>query len=112
MIFVTGPRFSGKRAYIKERFQLSEEAFASRTAVEVQSLAAGKNLADLEALAGQLSEKDFVTASETGCGVVPADPEERADREAAGRLACLLAEKADAVIRMCCGIPEVLKGKV
>ena len=39
------------------------------------------------------------------------DPE-RAAREAAGRLACLLAQRADAVVRVFCGIPVVLKGKL
>ena len=33
-------------------------------------------------------------------------------REQAGRLACLLAERADTVIRVCCGIPQVLKGEL
>ncbi|MDO5132963.1 MAG: cobinamide kinase, partial [Eubacteriales bacterium] len=43
--------------------------------------------------------------------VVPVDPKERAAREAAGRLACLLAARADVVIRVCCGLPQVLKGE-
>jgi phosphopantothenoylcysteine decarboxylase/phosphopantothenate--cysteine ligase len=30
---------------------------------------------------------------------------------AAGRLACLLAERADTVIRVCCGLPRFLKGE-
>ena len=35
---------------------------------------------------------------------------ERAAREAAGRLNCLLAKRADRVIRVFCGLPTVLKG--
>ena len=50
-------------------------------------------------------------AAEVGGGVVPADPDERRKREAAGRLACLLAARADTVIRVCCGIPRLLKGE-
>ena len=42
----------------------------------------------------------------------PMDAEERAGREAAGRLACLLAERADCVVQMFCGIPTVLKGEL
>ena len=49
---------------------------------------------------------------EVGGGVVPMDAEERAGREAAGRLACLLAERADCVVQMFCGIPTVLKGEL
>ena len=44
--------------------------------------------------------------------MVPVDREGRAAREAAGRLACLLARRADAVVRVFCGIPVVLKGKL
>lgn len=32
-------------------------------------------------------------------------------REAAGRLACLLAQRADTVVRVYCGLPQVLKGE-
>ncbi|MFR6093122.1 MAG: bifunctional adenosylcobinamide kinase/adenosylcobinamide-phosphate guanylyltransferase [Faecalibacterium prausnitzii] len=66
----------------------------------------------LEALARELAEYDIVIATEVGGGVVPMDAEERAGREAAGRLACLLAERADCVVQMFCGIPTVLKGEL
>ena len=83
MIFITGPMFS---------------------------VAAG--CADLEALADELSRFDAVTASEVGGGVVPLDPGECEARERAGRLACLLAERADTVVRVFCGIPRFLKGEI
>ena len=51
-------------------------------------------------------------ATEVGGGVVPVDAEQRHHREQAGRLACLLAQRADTVVRVCCGIPQVLKGKL
>ena len=35
-----------------------------------------------------------------------------AAREAAGRLACLLAARAGCVVQMFCGIPTVLKGEL
>ena len=53
-----------------------------------------------------------VLATEVGGGVVPMDPAERAGRETAGRLACLLAARADCVVQMFCGIPTVLKGEL
>ena len=37
---------------------------------------------------------------------------ERAARERAGRLCCLLAERADTVVRVFCGIPKVIKGEL
>lgn len=63
----------------------------------------------LRSLADRLSQKEVVIATETGCGVIPLDPQERRNREAAGRLSCLLAERAETVVRICCGIPQVLK---
>ena len=44
--------------------------------------------------------------------LVPVDARQRADREAAGRLACLLAARAECVVQMFCGIPTVLKGEL
>jgi len=52
-----------------------------------------------------------VIAAEVGGGVVPLDPAERAARERAGRLACLLAQRAETVVRVFCGIPKTIKGK-
>ena len=46
-----------------------------------------------------------------GCGVVPVEPAQRARREAVGRLCCRLAERAERVERIFCGLPMVLKGE-
>ena len=43
------------------------------------------------------------------CGVVPVDPEMRAWREATGRMMNELCRHADRVVRLFCGIPQVLK---
>lgn len=110
MIFVTGPLFSGKREYIQNALHLSPEEFAARAVWDAERLAA--DAPDLEKLAEKLAAREIVIASELGGGVVPVDPEERADREAAGRLACLLARRAETVVRVVCGLPQVLKGEL
>ena len=110
MIFITGPMFSGKRGVARQLLHCSDAELAKRCAFEVQELAA--DCEDLEALAEKLSRFDAVTASEVGGGVVPLDPDEREARERAGRLACLLAARADVVVRVFCGIPKVLKGEL
>lgn len=110
MIFVTGPLFSGKREYIQNALHLSPEEFSRRAVWDAERLAAGAS--DLEKLAEKLSAHEIVIASEIGGGVVPIDLEERAAREAAGRLACLLARRADTVVRVVCGLPQVLKGEL
>jgi adenosylcobinamide kinase/adenosylcobinamide-phosphate guanylyltransferase len=94
-----------------KKYRIPEPHAENVYAGEVQALAekAGSP-AELAALADRLAGFFVVTASETGCGVIPADRAEREKREKAGRLNCLLAERASAVVRMCCGIPSVLKG--
>ena len=110
MIFVTGPLFSGKREYIRNALHWSEDELSEYAVWDVQDLAAKTD--DLKALADALAEHKVVIATEVGGGVVPVDPKERANREAAGRLSCLLAERADTVIRVFCGLPRVLKGEL
>ncbi len=105
MIFVMGPLFSGKRSYA--RTLCGEDEMI----VDVQELAAPG--ADLTALADRLAARyRVVVATETGGGVVPIDPGERAARERAGRLSCLLAARAETVVRLFCGIPQALKGEL
>lgn len=110
MIFVTGPLLAGKQEYICRALALSPEEFARRAVRDVETLAA--DAPNLSALADRLAQWEIVIATEVGGGVVPADPAERAAREAAGRLGCLLAERADTVVRVCCGLPQVLKGEI
>ena len=103
MIFITGPLYSGKRTFAQ-----TLPGHNLKMRADVQTLAA--DAADLSALADRLAhEYDILIATEVGGGVVPMDANERADREAAGRLACLLAARADCVVQMFCGIPTVLK---
>ena len=106
MIFITGPLYSGKRTFA--------QTLPGKRLSDVQVLAA--DAADreaLERLADRLaSEYDILIATEVGGGVVPMDVKQRADREAAGRLACLLATRAECVVQMFCGIPTVLKGEL
>ena len=94
MIFITGPLYSGKRTFAQK--------IGGRFIFDVQKLAADAD--DLDRLADKLAaDYDVVAATDAG---------ERQAREAAGRLACLLAARADTVIEMFCGIPTVLKGEL
>ncbi len=63
-----------------------------------------------EMLASLLSH-DAVILDEVGCGVVPIDAFERIWREEVGRLCCALAERAQKVVRIVCGLPQTLKGE-
>ena len=50
-----------------------------------------------------------IISDEIGCGVVPMSREERFWREQTGRAQCLIAEHADRVIRVFCGIGVRIK---
>ncbi len=102
MTFITGPLYSGKRTFAQK--------LDGTRIFDVQELAAQSR--DLEQLAEELAGYDIVLATEVGGGVVPVDAEQRAAREAAGRLACMLAARADCVVQMFCGIPTILKGEL
>ena len=103
MIFITGPLYSGKRTFAQK--------LPGRRITDVQELAA--EAPELDKLADRLAaEYEIILATEVGGGVVPMEAQQRAAREAAGRLACLLAARADCVVQMFCGIPTVLKGEL
>ena len=103
---ITGPLWSGKREAALKLLGLDE----TRCVFDAHELAYSRG--DLSKLAEELAQYDAVTVAELGGGIVPIDPEEREKRERAGRLACLLAERAEVVVRVFCGIPKVLKGEL
>ena len=103
MMFITGPMFSGKKTWVCESLGLSLQELTSRAVWDVQELAATAD--DLEMLCDDLCQFDIVIATEVGGGIVPVDAAQRAAREAAGSLACLLAARAETVVRICCGLP-------
>ena len=107
MIFITGPLYSGKREYAWQLLGCRSEELAEHAVWDVQNLAAG--CAGMDALVEELSRWEVVIATEVGGGVVPGDAGERAAREAAGRLSCLLAQRAEKVVRVFCGLPVILK---
>ena len=51
----------------------------------------------------------IIVTDEVGNGVVPIDKNERLLREKIGRIQCMMAERADEVIRVVCGIGQKIK---
>ena len=107
MIFITGPLYSGKRDYACSLLNCGAEELEKHAVWDVQERA--RDCADLDTLADELAQHEVVIATEVGGGVVPIDAKERAAREAAGRLSVLLAQKAERVVRVFCGLPMALK---
>ena len=59
---------------------------------------------DTAALVEQAAQKELILCQEVGCGIVPVEREERLWR--------LLARQAETVVRVSCGLPQVLKGEL
>lgn len=127
MILVIGGASSGKREYVMSEYGFSPEDLADavisdKSANGDKSAISDKpviyNLQDLAAqnpgqykmLVPELVKKQVVICNEVGCGIVPLSAFEREIRESTGRLCIILAQKADRVIRIVCGIPSVIKG--
>ena len=118
MDLVIGGAFQGKLSWAAREYDLKPEELCDLAAEEPRAGARccfhleelTRRDADAARYLPQLLAADVVVSREVGSGVVPVDKNERAAREAAGRLGCLLAQRADAVVRVFCGIPVYLKG--
>ncbi len=109
MTFITGGKYQGKFPYAT---QLAQQNSATIIPNLEEWLRAQPST---ESAIAQLEEtllKDeplIILCDEVGSGVVPLEEESRIWRERVGRVSTLLAQRADTVIRMVCGIPVVIK---
>ena len=123
MILITGGAFQGRTEYAKKRFSLSDADILDCGSCDLSGLTNARCITRFElavkrligdntdplAFAAKLN-CEVVIMTEIGCGIIPLEKSEREWREATGRAGCILADKAAEVIRMCCGIPTVIKG--
>lgn len=122
MILVVGGIHSGRKTFVREALGYGDAAFvdaarlahdsaprrhAGRAAVGCEELVRTHGVEEALAL---LAGFDVVVVRLVGAGVVPVSRDDAAWRERVGRLGCVLAARADVVVRMVCGIPEVIKG--
>ncbi len=114
MVLVIGGLASGKREYVKAEYGCSDRDISSSpdestpVLYDLQELVA--NDSDAENLFPALLKKQVVICTDISSGIVPLDPAEREKRDAVGRLCIRLAREATRVIRVHCGIPQILKG--
>lgn len=114
MILIVGGAGQGKLDYVLCKTGLAPD----RVALDPAAAMALPVFAHLERWP-ELDEEALLRANpeivlicdEVGCGVVPMDPDQRARREAVGRLCCRLAARAERVERIFCGLSMVLKGE-
>ena len=118
MKLIIGGRSQGKLEYAKKAYGVSLIAEGSEcTADEMAEAECINNLQDYirknntgaECELPGLREDAVVICDEVGCGIVPLSEEERDYREAVGRVCIRLAERAESVERIFCGIPVRIK---
>ncbi len=122
-ILIVGGACQGKREYAQKAFGLNErEILPWNEEREGASCIADLHLRVRACLEKGLTQQEvlekllpfcrgkIVLCDDIFCGVVPLDAMERQWREVTGRLLCLLAQEADTVIRMQCGLPQAIKG--
>lgn len=109
MILIIGGIAQGKAAFAKKQFPDAEKHLVRLNEPARSWFAAGEDpVKKIEEI--RTADPDCILISEEiGNGIVPADPEARAFREWMGRLQVFLAEQADQVIRVVCGLGQKLK---
>lgn len=132
MRFIIGGAFQGKLEYaeslnilnidefkdgsiIKENIKTQEELKISRGIYNLHLLI--KELFKIyndeektkEKVFEIIKNKEIIITDETGYGIVPMDKFERDCRELTGRICCSIAQKAESVERIVCGIPVKIK---
>ena len=113
MILVIGGYAAGKKEYVRS-LGYQEEDFTTDPqeekpvvyGLETRAAQAGEGW---ESLVPGLVEKEVVICQEVGSGVIPLEKEARQMREYTGRLCTALAEQADRVVRLFCGVPTIIK---
>ena len=124
MIFIIGGSYQGKTEFAKQKFNLTDadifvcaDTHVNLNAkciahIERFALACVQNDSEPKAFweehRTELQDKILI-ADDISCGVVPMDATMRAWREASGRANNALANEADEVYRVFCGLAQELK---
>lgn len=111
MILVIGGFAAGKKDYVMRELGFVAQDFSkdptdgAAVLYELQSLGLAP---DAETLA-LLCRKQVIICDEVGCGLVPMDAAQRQVREDTGRLCIALAAHAQTVVRVVCGVANVIR---
>lgn len=125
MIFVYGGAYQGKLDFVKGKYNIkdsniqfcqesTELDFSKKVFVNLNNFVRACVKNNLEAREILEKSKDLWADSifvmtEISSGIVPMDSFERAYREAVGRTSIYLGKNAESVVRLFCGIPQILK---
>lgn len=127
MIMITGGAFQGKRECLKRLYKISENEILSGAECLFDDVFTAAAIADYHELVRRLINEKIdpvefteklcrenknaaVIINEIGCGIIPLERSERIYRGEVGKAGCIIAANCDTVVRVFCGIPEVIKG--
>ena len=120
MHLITGGFAQGKLEYAKKKYGIADSSVADASSASVSEMEAARlvcNLQDYIRLHHEGTNCELpvfrrdaiIICDEVGCGLIPLSREEREFREAAGRACCRLAEEAETVELVRCGIARRIK---
>ncbi len=128
MIFITGGAFQGKRELAADMLKIDKSQIVSGETCSREQLANAVCVSDYQLFIAKLLKENIdpvgfteeliektnikaIIMNEVGCGIIPIEKDERKWRELVGMTGCMIAQRAEAVIRVSCGIPVYLKGE-
>ncbi len=128
MKLITGGRAQGKLDYVKQNIDKNKEYVIYDGAIPGDNPGSDKIIIvnhlheyirkmmrddkdPREEIFGLLDKYDdvIIISDEVGNGIVPADPFERKYRDTTGRILIEVAKRADTVVRVICGIGQIIK---
>lgn len=127
MILITGGAYQGKLKFVEEHFKPDKIIDGSDCILSIPENAEcvinyhelikrlmieNSDTVEFTKKFCNKNQNAAVIMNEVGSGIIPIEKSEREWRENVGKCGCIIAEKANKVIRMTCGIPTVIKGEL
>lgn len=126
-VLIVGGSYQGKKDFASRQFGLNDCDFyecgnthihgpENYTAVNKlhlwvkAALETGEKQEQILEKCVKLFSGKVICCDDISCGIVPLDPVQREWREVTGRCLCALARRAELVLRIHCGLPQILKG--
>lgn len=129
MVMITGGAFQGKRTLAKRLYGLADSDIKNGAECAFEDVFTAAAISEYHELVRRLIKENVnvsefterlcrenphavIIMNEVGCGIIPLEKSERLYREEVGRAGCVIASHSETVLRVFCGIPEVIKGEL
>lgn len=125
MVLVFGGAYNGKRDFVKEKFNVTEDDifycgvneidFSKKVICGLHKFTYNNILKDISSLQYikeniNLFKDKIIISDEISSGIVPLKKEDRIWREETGKCLQYLSKESSCVYRVFCGIPTIIKG--